>query len=75
MSQFKAITSRLWGADGSRGFKLAAWAVAAAGLGAWTYYDVNIKNKVVKLGAEDTDKMRSERNAQVLAEQKANSKK
>ena len=69
-SKFKSITSQLWGADGSRGFKLAAWAVAAAGLGAWTYYDMN-KNKVEKLGAEDVDKMRSDRNAKILADQKA----
>lgn len=71
MSGAKAVFSRIWGSDGSKGFKLAAWVTAAAGVGAWTYFDSQGKNKNSGvMGADEIDKLRNERNSKILADQK-----
>ena len=71
MSGAKAFFGRVWGSDGSRGFKLAAWATAVAGVGAWTYLDNKGKSGV--MGADEIEKLRSDRNNKILADQKKKS--
>ncbi len=39
MASIRGILGHIWGSDGSRPFRLAAWGVASLALGVWTAWD------------------------------------
>ena len=69
MNTFKSVIGKVWGTDGSRGFKLAAWGIAAGVLGAWTYYDSKYKGNQI-LDSKEVEKMREKNNLTILEREK-----
>jgi hypothetical protein len=72
MSKATKMLGHIWGVEGSRGFKLASWGVAAAVVAGWTYYDTYLKDKSPATGMdkEAVDKLRADTNYMILKEQK-----